>query len=935
MASSNQASQPRDTFGKAVERFRNQLSEEQRVQFATTSLKDVKLEIQRVQDHYGPEKRLRNMRRLSKFLEVMSQIEQVVSVFLNVSEVVAFVWGPIKFGLVVASARLETLEGLLDTYVEIGEVIPGLKQYDSIFNSCPAVTEVLELYFCDILQFHTNALEVFTRPAWKDFFHSSWKTFRSKFGPILESLKRHRALLLDERMTAAITEIQTTRQVTTERVQNLAAASDTNFKNLSSKMESSIEEKLNPPDYKADYYSAEKQRFSGSGDGMLKNELFLEWSHGHDRTKNILYLHGKPGAGKSIMVSRIIDHLVAETASPVLFFYFRYGNDTKTSMAGLLRALLVQLLYQDDSLTEWFHQKFASISQSDLCSLARLQDLFIEAAKSQKSFFVILDGLDECEQDDPKSKGVSKAIIDWLDEQVIPACRAEGGYLRLLLSGQRDGILDRRLSEVPAIGLDTTYSHKEDIRRFAKERALEIGRRFSLSIEKQTSIVNKVADAADGMFLYAKVVLENLLEQGSEADLEDELDESFPAGLDEAYQRVVVRVLDRPPPRQRDAAAKILCWIVCAVRPLYWREIQSLFCINAEDGTCDAKRRRVDTCKVICGSLVEAEPCSFDPKAGAESRIKLVHVTAGNFLVRSGRINLLQEHTNMALFCCHYLASRPFDATVPAEEVISIAETGYYGAQDYATAFWCYHIKALLDTPTAGRRELTDSLVTAVAAVFSKFRIPYQKEDDTDENPLPITVLQAVLDKLHGNTLVAQALEERTVFIRTVIETMNISELDSKQRATFSLLQGVPRFKCTKLSCHHFAFGFRIKKDRDNHVAEHELPFKCLVESCYARTIGFPTYLTLETHVRKQHSLLSSKAALFPNSKDLKRADNIWAACAAGDLEAAKRHIAHTVDMDIAQFNGRSGLSPIVIAARNGHLNVCRLLVEHGASVLY
>jgi hypothetical protein len=36
------------------------------------------------------------------------------------------------------------------------------------------------------------------------------------------------------------------------------------------------------------------------------------------------------------------------------------------------------------------------------------------------------------------------------------------------------------------------------------------------------------------MFLYAKVVLDNLLQQGSEDELEDELGVSFPTGLEEA-----------------------------------------------------------------------------------------------------------------------------------------------------------------------------------------------------------------------------------------------------------------------------------------------------------------------------------------------------------------------------------------------------------------
>ena len=39
-----------------------------------------------------------------------------------------------------------------------------------------------------------------------------------------------------------------------------------------------------------------------------------------------------------------------------------------------------------------------------------------------------------------------------------------------------------------------------------------------------------------GMFLYAKVVLDNLMHQGSEAELADELKtENFPDGLSSAY----------------------------------------------------------------------------------------------------------------------------------------------------------------------------------------------------------------------------------------------------------------------------------------------------------------------------------------------------------------------------------------------------------------
>jgi hypothetical protein len=187
-----------------------------------------------------------------------------------------------------------------------------------------------------------------------------------------------------------------------------------------------------------------------------------------------------------------------KATSPVLFFYFRHGDETKKSMSGLFRALLVQLLYQDHGLTDYFHQECSALSQSELWSLAKLQNLMLETLKGQRSCFIILDGLDECGQDKAMSREISETIIDWFDQQAIPVCQSNGSHVRLLLSGQRDGILDRRLSKFLTIGLDNTSSHKQDIRRFAESRAAEVQQRFSLSPSSQASIATKVTDAADG-----------------------------------------------------------------------------------------------------------------------------------------------------------------------------------------------------------------------------------------------------------------------------------------------------------------------------------------------------------------------------------------------------------------------------------------------------
>lgn len=84
--------EPDPVFQKALENFKKDLTVQQKREFAISTLQDVKDEVNKIQNQHGSAKKLRGMSRMSKFLEAMQQLEQVVSVFLNVSEVVAFIW---------------------------------------------------------------------------------------------------------------------------------------------------------------------------------------------------------------------------------------------------------------------------------------------------------------------------------------------------------------------------------------------------------------------------------------------------------------------------------------------------------------------------------------------------------------------------------------------------------------------------------------------------------------------------------------------------------------------------------------------------------------------------------------------------------------------------------------------------------------------------
>ena len=89
---------------------------------------------------------------------------------------------------------------------------------------------------------------------------------------------------------------------------------------------------------------------------------------------------------------------------------------------------------------------------------------------------------------------------------------------------------------------------------------------------------------------------------------------------DGRYGRIVTRVLKNPLEGERDAARKLLGWIITVKRPLKWHEIQGVVSIDIDDQSVNFEDRQLRVhVKDLCGSLIEILP---------GDRVTLVHRTA-------------------------------------------------------------------------------------------------------------------------------------------------------------------------------------------------------------------------------------------------------------------------------------------------------------------
>lgn len=92
MATTQTATGGSPAFEQALSQFRAALGKDDLEDFRCTTLEDLQRAVLDIQSKHAAPRKLKNMTRLSGFLEAMKQFGNVVEVFLNVSEILAFVW---------------------------------------------------------------------------------------------------------------------------------------------------------------------------------------------------------------------------------------------------------------------------------------------------------------------------------------------------------------------------------------------------------------------------------------------------------------------------------------------------------------------------------------------------------------------------------------------------------------------------------------------------------------------------------------------------------------------------------------------------------------------------------------------------------------------------------------------------------------------------
>ncbi|KAF8274623.1 hypothetical protein EI94DRAFT_471554 [Lactarius quietus] len=256
---------------------------------------------------------------------------------------------------------------------------------------------------------------------------------------------------------------------------------------------------ISPPDPSKNYNIACEAYQTGTGVWFFQSSIFSEWS----TTGTLLWIHGKPGSGKTILLSAIvrdIDRLCAAGLALMAYYYFDFRNTDKQNRRGLLSSLLCQLCAESDPcygiLSRLYSAHAGGTREPSDNALARcLMDML--RLEGQPAIYIIVDALDEC----PNSSGMPtprEKVLEFLE--LIIDCELPN--VHLCVSSRPEFDIRSVLEPLTPFRLSLHYEagQKKDILDYVTTVVHSDRRmRYWRAPEKQL-VIDALSERADGMF---------------------------------------------------------------------------------------------------------------------------------------------------------------------------------------------------------------------------------------------------------------------------------------------------------------------------------------------------------------------------------------------------------------------------------------------------
>ena len=759
------------------------------------------------------------------------------------------------------------MDKILQAFSDIADVLPRLDRLKATFPDDTNFNHVVGLIYSDIIEFHRRAYKIFRRKAWHVWFTFDWGLFERRFKLILQKLALHCDLLDKEAAAAHFSEMKQDRDKRQlevdayEQERQNKMAQDV-FRWLSAEEDQQEDQLCRISD----------KRQLETCDWVLKDPQMKSWIE-DDCGDAILWMTGIPGAGKSFLCSLLIQNLQTRRNLSTLYYFCGHQSSSANTCAIILRTLAYQVLQHNPDMVPLIHQAY--LQKGSNRSGSAMKRLLKQVLPTSKVSRIVIDGIDE--DDHVAQQEILKNLIE-IRKSADHCCK-------LLVSSRDEPQIQKPLATKNHLRLGEKTV--DGLNLFIKDRIKDLQASFSWMDAALVSLAEqRLRFKAKGMFLWVRLVTDMLIDQASELEFRNAIDQ-LPEGLDEAYGRIRSRIDSMRPVQLRQRAFSILYWVCAARRPVSLHEVADGIALHLGQTVLDRRTRSNNPSKdiiEICAPLLERLKNDVLDVVHFSAKEYFIHEQSGPF------IDIAKANLTIAFSCVINLTScldfvRRGNDGMSESDLESRVVQGSYGLHSYAQEFWAEHVLAYLGQvgdQDADARELIGALEAfsqvwkhrAHADISLPVKLHTSEASFGLNNLRTFPILHRFISgwihfkseftktRSSLNTLAAQEqwrlaadetflslIDSRLCIITERLLMMQSCQLPSHiDKDDFKNFVGRSSFLCRFQGCNHH---YGTIQERDTHESSHTLSFPCL--QCDFSGRGFRSRKDLEKHTQKYH----------------------------------------------------------------------------------
>ncbi|KAH9083709.1 ankyrin repeat-containing domain protein [Lactarius deliciosus] len=445
---------------------------------------------------------------------------------------------------------------------------------------------------------------------------------------------------------------------------------------------------LSPADPSTNYNIACKTYHDGTATWFIQGTTFREWQV----TGSLLWIHGRPGSGKSILcysIIRQVTRLCDAGLALMAYFYFDFKDTAKQDARAALSSLLIQLCYQSDPCSDilgrlYSDHRSGGMQPSDDTLAKCLSDML--ALPRNGPTYIILDALDECPRSagTPSPRESALELVRWLTKLGHP-------NLHVCVTSRPEADITADLQPLAShcVSLHEQSGQQEDINDYIVSFTNTDTYMRKWKQEIKELVIERLTRGVDGMFRWVFCQLDSL-RRCLPGRIRRALEE-LPSTLDATYERTLLDIDEA----NFAYAHRLFQCITVASRPLRVEELAEFlaFDFDGDDSNpkFDADWRPEDPDHAVlstCSSLISVV------NVEGTAIVQFSHFSVKEFLTsnRIARGRLSRFH--IPLEPAHLMAARAcitillqLDGSV-SKDTIKELPLAFYAAQ-----YWVDHAK--------------------------------------------------------------------------------------------------------------------------------------------------------------------------------------------------------------------------------------------------